>query len=74
MISLQRYKLEVEKSLRNDLSGVKVIDLYALPDYKDYLSQIKDPDFAYADKMEYTQHDWLFKKVHEQFVYSNYVF
>jgi hypothetical protein len=64
ILTPQDYKTAIEQALRKDVGGgVKVFDLFIIPDYVRYMKGCRDDYFQFADKLEHTQHVWRFQRV-----------
>jgi hypothetical protein len=64
ILTPQAYKRAIEDALRKDVGGgAKVIDLFVIPDYVDYLDGMRDKYFGLSEKLQHTQHVWRFQKV-----------
>lgn len=63
VLTPQQYKLRIEKALSTKLHKCKVIDVFAVPDFKTLLDGHVDPMLNACTKMEKTQHQWTFEAV-----------
>jgi len=59
----QQYQSEIEKALSSKKQACKVVDVFAVPDFKTLLDKHIDPTFNAQTKMEKTQLQWTFEAV-----------